>query len=72
MPRENRRLKLVGKDTLPKLPSLLRARQIMPLMLASGAETIVMVSDEGFVYTLGSDGWLPFNMVMEVLDDPTV
>ena len=71
MARQNR-LKLVGKDVIPKPPSLLRARQIMPLMLASGAETVVMVSEEGFVYSLGSEGWMAFKMVEEAFDDSTV
>ena len=72
MARGNRRLKLVGKDTVPNPPNLLRARQIMPLMLVSGAETVVMVSEEGFVYTLGGDGWIAFKMVEEAFDDSTV
>lgn len=69
-----RKLRLVGSDPLDtvtyRVP--LRAKQIITSTLSDGSQALLMLSEEGRIYILGTEGWLAYPMMEVPHNDSTV
>jgi hypothetical protein len=58
------KLKLVNKNDIPTMPPRpIRGKQLVVSPLPDGSSALLLLSEEGIVYILGTEGWMSYNMM---------